>query len=423
MAAVGGGTRYEVTVIGAGIVGVCSALRLLQDGHRVVMIDPRPPGTACSFGNAGIIAEFGIAPYSLPELWREVPRMLLDRTGPLTLPWRHLHRSLPWSARFLAAGATAPRVHRFASEMSPFMARALAAHRELMRTHGVRPELMRAPGYLELYRDPIAFDRGSRWRRELFDAYGVRNEVLGPDELFQLEPGLARRFERAWFFPDLASTPSPIELTQGYMEAFLAAGGTIRHESVRGFEMGAGGPRRVITDLGMYPVDRLLLSAGAWSRELAGQLGSRVPLEAERGYHVNVPWSDGIRLNRPLIVASPRYSLVPMGDGIRVTTGTELGGVELPPRFTRIRHALAHARSIVSGLNGEVNREWMGHRPSMPDSKPVVCRSPRFPRVYFAFGHGHLGLTLSAVTAEAVSHLVAERPFEVDLAPFHVARF
>ncbi len=418
-----GSSACDVTVIGAGVVGVCCALALQREGHRVVVIDPRQPGTATSFGNAGIIATGSIMPYSTPELWKEIPGILFGRMSPLVLRWRHLHRSIPWLLKFLAAGRSRRAVERTAAELASLSRGAERAHRDLMHLASADANLMRPAGYLEVYRDGARFDRESRWERSLVERHGTAAEVLHADELHQLEPGLASVFERGWFFPDKAFVVNPVALTRAYAEAFVALGGELRHEQVRGFEIGAEGPVRVVTDLGMHRVSHVVICAGAWSAKLARQLGSRVPLETERGYHLNVPWSDGLTLNRPVVVMDHHYVLAPMADGVRITSGAELGGLVAPPDFRHIRRAHAHARQVLPGLGSAVNREWMGYRPSLPDSKPVIARSPRCARVLFAFGHGHLGLTLSAVSAEAIAALVAEREFSVPLAPFRVDRF
>jgi D-amino-acid dehydrogenase len=169
--------------------------------------------------------------------------------------------------------------------------------------------------------------------------------------------------------------------------------------------------------------DRVVIAAGAWSRALARKFGVEVPLEAKRGYHINLPWNADIVLNRPVMVGEGQYTLCPMRDGVRVTGGVEFGGLDLPPDYRRIRRLLPHARQSLPGLGDRIDREWMGHRPALPDSKPVIGPAPKHPGVYFAFGHGHLGLTLSAVTARLVGDMVADRAPSVPIGPFRIDRF
>ena len=412
---------HQVTVVGAGIVGICCALQLQRDGHQVTVIDPKPPGTATSFGNAGVIATGAVMPYATPGLWKDLPWLVSHPMSPLKLRWRHLHRSLPWLTRFVAEGRLA-RVETIAAEMAPLSERAGAAHKELIRDHSIDAGLVRPSGMLYVFEQEQRF-QSTRLERELYQRHQVSCEVLGGDEIQQLEPGLAKRFQRGLFFPNRDFVTQPILLTQAYADAFRALGGEIRCESVRRFEVGPQGPTKIITDLGMYDVDRVVVAAGAWSRKLIRSLGSDVPLDTERGYHINIPWSDGVTLNRPVAVVDRYFVLAPMRDGVRVTSGEEMGGLNLPPNFRHIRRMVGHARGTLTGLTAQANREWMGYRPSIPDSKPVIGRSPHFDRVFFAFGHGHFGLTLSAVTGRAISDLVAGRDSEIPLHPFRISRF
>ena len=347
--------------------------------------------------------------------------MLLSPMSPVSLPWSNLHRSIPWIARFLAAGRRS-RVDSIAADLAPLVNQAGLAHKDLVRTNRVDSNLIQPRGFLHLFETAQDYQT-SVLERELGARHGVRFDIVGSDEITQLEPGLARSFHRGIFYPDKEQVVQPLALTQAYVDAFRSLGGTVLNESVRRFEMGPDGPTKIVTDLGIYPVDRLVIAAGAWSRELAAMLGTTVPLETERGYHLNVPWQDGVTLNRPVAIPNKYFVMVPMRDGVRVTSGDELGGLKRAPNFTRIHRILRHARASLKGLDGPIDREWMGYRPSLPDSKPVIGFSPNFRRVLYAFGHGHLGLTLAAVTGRLVSDLVAGRDPDISLEPFRVDRF
>lgn len=360
-------------------------------------------------------------PYSTPGLWRKIPKMLFDPLSPLMLRWQYLPRIAPWLLRFVMAGRRR-RVERIAAEMAPLVTAADKAHKALMKAHNIDASLIRASGSLNVFRDPRKLD-AMRLERALLARHGIAVDVLDADGIHRLEPGLADSFQSGLFYRDETFVYEPFALTRSYADTFLSLGGRIQQESVRRFEMGANGPRKVVTDLGMHEVDRLVVAAGAWSRNLVRMLGSDVPLDTERGYHLNVPWNDRITLTRPVFVVENYYYLCPMRDGVRVTSGAEFGGLKLPPDFRRIYRILEDARESLPGLDREVTREWMGYRPSMPDSKPVICQSAHCDRVFFAFGHGHLGLTLSAVTAEVVSDLLAGRDNAIPLAPFHIDRF
>lgn len=413
--------KSEIAVVGAGIVGVCCALQLQSNGYQVTLYDSREPGTATSYGNAGIIADSLIMPYSVPGLWKKLPAMILSPDSPLKIRWAYLHRALPWVARFLAEG-TEKRALEVASEIASLGKRSQSAHRHLMRQHNIDASLIRSNGVLKAYRDATLIEN-NKFEHECLAQNGVPLEVLNSDELRQLEPGISHEFTAGEFLPEMGQVVQSIRLTEAYYDVFCQLGGRHKRESVRDFEVGLDGPNRVHTDLGIYPVEQVLIAAGAWSRPFARVLGGDVPLDTERGYHINVNWTDEVILHRPVVDAERYYVMAPMTDGVRITTGTELGGLHLKPDFSRPRRILAQARNSLSGLTGEVNREWMGYRPSIPDSKPIIGRSPKFNNVFFAFGHGHLGLTQAAITAELITQIVTNSPPSIDVGPFSIERF
>lgn len=414
-------SRHEVTVIGAGIVGITTALTLQLDGHRVTLFDPREPGSVTSFGNAGGLVSNGIVPTATPGLWKRVPAMLLDPMSPLMIRWRYLPRIAPWLLRFLAAGSRASAT-RISRELATLSTASVDAHRALLRAAGPQ-DIVKPVGWLKIYKDDAAL-ADTVFDRELLDRYGLRYEVLDAGGLRQLEPGLSQEYTRAIFYPDSDFASTPFALAQHYLGAFLERGGRLVREQARSFELGPAGPLRLMTDRGVHPLDQVVVAAGAWSRPFARELGSPVPLDTERGYHVNLTWDGGHPpLGRPVVVGGPYFTLCPMVDGLRLTGGVELAGLHAPPDFTRIRRLVPLAQRVLPGLSGEIEREWMGYRPSLPDSKPVIGRSPRFANAWFAFGHGHLGLTLSAITGRLIADAMAGRPESVPLAPFRADRF
>ena len=413
--------KPHITIVGAGIVGICCGLTLQDEGHAVSIIDPRAPGTGTSYGNAGLVSSSMIMPTSYPGLWKELPWMLFSPMSPMKIRWPYFPKALPWLTRFMLEGRESITRQR-ASELHSLDALNLQAHLELIRKHRLDPTLIRPTGALQVFRkeqDAIP----DALTREIHAQHDINIEMLSADELYQLEPGLSREFKAATFHPDTGVVATSIALSEAYAGQFLARGGKFIRERVRRFDIGERGPRIAVTDLGMHKLEHLVIAAGAWSGQLARMLGTKVSLDTERGYHVNVAWTDEVTLNRPVFDSRYYNYIVPMRDGVRITSGAEIGGLELPPDFTRIRRVLKRARQTVKGLSGEVTREWMGYRPSTHDSKPVIDRSTRYDNVFFAFGHGHAGLSQSAVTALLLSDLIARRTPRIDLTPFAATRF
>ena len=395
--------KPPITIVGAGIVGICCGLTLQQEGHAVMIIDPGRPGTGTSYGNAGLISGSMIMPFSYPGLWKELPWMLFSPMSPMKIRWSYLPRALPWLTRFLLEGRSSITRQR-AAELNSLDGLNLGTHLDLIRKHQLDPALIRPTGALQVFRDKQSA-LPDPLTAEIHAEHDINIEILDADELHQMEPGLSREFEAATYHPNTGQVSTSIALSEAYADAFRSRGGRFVRETVRRFEIGPEGPRKVVTDLGMHHVDHLVIAAGAWSRKLSRMLGTDVSLDTERGYHINVQWTEEVTLNRPVFDSDYYSYIVPMSDGVRITSGTEIGGLDLPPDFTRIRRVLGRARQTVRGLNGEVTREWMGYRPSTHDSKPVIDRSPHFSKVFFAFGHGHAGLSQSAATALLLSDL------------------
>ena len=410
----------SIAVIGSGIVGMSAAVHLQNDGHRVTLLDARSPGTATSFGNAGAIVTGAIEPNATPGIVKQIPKYVLDPKSGIRARLAYLPRFAPWLARFLMASRM-PQVRRSAAAMHPLVTRAYDAHKELIALTGAG-DIVRQVGWLKVYRTEAGY-AGSALGRRLMDEHGVKYEVLSPDEIGQLEPGLARVFSKGLFHSDSAFCTLPKKLIDAYAAHFFSRGGAWLPEEVRGLEPLPQGQVRVRSELGIRDFDSVVVAAGAWSKRLAAQVGDFVPLDTERGYHLNLDPGTAKELRRPVCLPEDSFVLAPMQDGIRLTSGVEFAGVDAAPDFRPIYNLLPKAREVLPGLSDKVTREWMGRRPSTPDSLPVIGRSPKAPQVIYAFGHQHLGLTLGPLTGRLVSQLVRGVPTEIDLAPYSISRF
>ncbi|MDR5868300.1 NAD(P)/FAD-dependent oxidoreductase [Halomonas koreensis] len=413
-------SRARVAVVGAGVVGMTTALALQRQGLAVTVLDPRGPGEGASYGNAGFLATELIDPLSTPAMLRQAPRLWLDRHGPLALPWRYLPRLAPWLARFLAAAAPA-RVRRGRRALAALNGASVDAWRRCLADIGAEDELV-ASGYLLVWESPQGRE-AARARMAHLERWGHAVEWLEGEVLRAREPGLSGALSHGLFFPGAHQVRDPYALVRRLAEAFRARGGAIRQARVERLEPRGEGVR-LHTDQGALDAAQAVVAAGAWSHRLAAGLGLSVPLETERGYHLTLP-GRGRALRQPVGSAERRCVMTPMDCGLRVVGFTELGGLSLPPvarRYASLRH---HAGGLLEDGRGldENAEEWMGFRPTLPDSLPVIDTHPAYPAVHFAFGHQHLGLTQAAISAEQVAALVAgERP-GLELAPYRVSRF
>lgn len=413
------GSQKHVAVIGAGIVGVSTALWLQRDGHRVTMIDPEPPGQGASFGNAGCFSPGSIVPLSAPGLLRQVPGWLTDPTGPLSLRWRYLPFLAPWLVRFIRAGAPAAAAHQ-AQALSRLLAPVYECLAPLLRD--ARGEhLLKRDGSLIVYETEAgwqAAQHGWAVRRR----NGIAWQELGPDALRHLDPVLAPGLYRGALLPGNGHTTDPYALLSRLAESFGEAGGRIVAATAVGFTFGRNGLSAVETDAGPVAATAAVVAAGAHSKGLARALGDRVPLESERGYHLTLP-APNLTPRYPTLAAEGKFVMTPMDGGLRLTGTVELAGLRAAPNWRRAHALLPLARRLLPGLAGDGGTVWMGHRPSTPDSLPVIGRSHRSSDVVYAFGHGHLGLTAAPSTGRLVAELIGGRAPFIDPAPYAASRF
>ncbi len=410
-----------IAIIGAGLAGSACALALAEDGHRVTLFDPDPPGAGTSSGNAGGIVTGAVVPTAMPELLRALPSIMVDRNAPAVLRMRHIVPAIPWLWRFIRAGR-ASEVTRIAAALEPLVAQSLLAHRHLAGLSGAG-NMITGEGWLKVYANEEQFAASAPDRR-LMDRFGVRYQVLDQKAVHDLEPGLNPDLARIGLHqPQSGFVRFPRGLAQSYAEAALKRGAQHLRQRARGVSRRPGGVT-VHTDAGPQDFDRLVIAAGAWSATLARQLGDRVCLDTERGYHLGFGPETADLLRGPVVLPALSMVLSPMEGGLRLVSGDELAGLKAPPNYRRIRALVPGAYRAVPALNERpVVTEWMGFRPSTPDSLPVIGASAHAPEVFHAFGHGHLGLTMSAITALMVADAIAGRPARIDPTPYSIARF
>ncbi|MCM2477101.1 FAD-dependent oxidoreductase [Rhizobium sp. CG5] len=414
--------RGKVTVIGSGIIGVCTANYLLKQGFEVEVVDHALPGSEeqCSYGNAGGICPGSCIPNSMPGVMKNVPKWLMDPEGPLIVRLSYLPHALPWLLRFLEASRK-PRVDVISAAMRALHRYTYEAYEPLMKEAGCE-DLLQKRGQLFVYESADG-PAGGAYGLGLRRSHGVKVDILNAGEIRDLEPALAPIFNSAVYLPEQGQCPNPGRLVASLAANATRQGARYIRAKVKGFEMGPDGPKALRLDNGtVLPVDKVVIAAGAWSAELARQLGDRIPFETERGYHIMLKGADtGLKIQT--ISADKKFVASPMEDGLRIAGNVEFAGLNAPANLERADILLKQARPMFRNLDvGEVSR-WMGHRPGTPDSIPVIDRATRFRNVIYAFGHGHQGLIGGAVTGKLVSEMAADLPTSVDLKPFRVNRF
>ena len=416
----------RVAVIGAGVVGVVTAIELLHDGHQVTIIEPAEPGgeQAASYGNGTLLNPSSVIPMSSPGIWRKVPGYLMDPLGPLTIRWTYLPRMLPWLARFVAAGSTPDKVARTGRLLTPLLADAPALHAKLADEAGVAALIVKQ-GVLFAFPDRAAFEAEAlSWSVRHYN--GVEWLELDDDELRQREPSLDRRYKFGVLVESNGQCADPGAYVAALARLAVSLGATLHRGSATGFRIINHRLRAVVTSDGNVVCDKAVIAAGAWSKRLAAAAGDVVSLESERGYHVTITDPE-VTPRYPVMPSDGKMACVMTPEGLRVAGQVELAGLLAAPNWKRAQVLLAFARKVYPGLPADLPPErvkmWMGHRPSTPDGLPVLGIASGCGDIVYAFGHGHVGLTAAPMTGKIVSDLVAGWRPPFDISSFSPRRF
>ncbi|GAB1363900.1 FAD-dependent oxidoreductase [Rhodobacter sp.] len=408
----------QVIVVGAGVVGLSTALALQARGLSVVVLDREGPAAGASAGNAGAFAFTDILPLASPGILKKAPKWLLDPLGPLSVPPAYALKIAPWMFRFWRACAPS-RVAASTTAQTALMDLSKAELEPFLTATGTLP-MLEKKGNLQVYESKAELEASlSGWAAR--EAHGIAFRHMDAAEMAALQPGLSPRFTHGTFTPGWFSISDPKLYTLALAERFRANGGQIERAEVRALRAVNGGVE-VLTTGAERRAGHVVLAAGAHSHRIAHSVGDRIPLETERGYNTTLP-QDAFDLRTQVTFGGHGFVVTRLSTGIRVGGAVELGGLDLPPNFRRSEAMLKKAQSFLPGLKPAGGVQWMGFRPSLPDSLPALGPARATPRVIHAFGHGHLGLTQSPGTARIVADLITGAPAAIDLTPFSPQRF
>lgn len=409
----------DVIVIGAGVVGLSAAIAAQARGLSVTVLDREGPAAGASAGNAGAFAFTDILPLASPGILKKAPKWLLDPLGPLSVPPAYALQIAPWMFRFWRA-CSPKRVAHSTAAQTAMMDLSKVELEPFLAATGTLP-MLRKEGNLQVYENDAELKASlSGWKARA--EHGIEFRHMGAAEMAEIQPGLASRFTHGTFTPGWYSIADPKLYTLALAEHFRARGGVIERAEVTALAPIDGGVEIRTTSGSTRRAAQVVLAAGAFSHRIAKSLGESIPLETERGYNTTLP-ADAFDLRTQVTFGGHGFVVTRLSTGIRVGGAVELGGLELPPNYRRSEAMLQKARAFLPGLKPEGGVQWMGFRPSLPDSLPAIGHARATPRVIYAFGHGHLGLTQSAGTARLVADLLTSQTPTIDIAPFSPQRF
>ena len=408
-------------IIGSGIQGVCIGLQLIKKGIPVTIFDRFDPLSkefkAASYGNAGHFSPYAVLQFNRPDILYDVPKMLFSSYGPLALKWNYVLKMIPWFFHYLKNCNKKSSLHT-AKYMHQILNLSNDAYEEIFKEIDIT-NLVEKKGIIYVWTNKNLKSR--KFEIKVRDDLGIKQKLLSQKEVLSLEPNLNPVFDSGVIYEDSMHAKDPHGILKEIFKLFLKKGGKFIQENIKSLRQISENETIIKSETEEYKFEKSVIASGAFSKHLTDQLGEKIPLDTERGYHVHFKGMENL-ISRPVIFLDRGFGLTPMNQGLRAVGTVELGGLKNPPSKKRIKYVVNCAKELLPQLE-EHNDEWLGFRPTLPDFLPILGPSLNNKNIIYAFGHHHLGWTLGAVTGKIVSGIVAEEKTNLDLSPYSSKRF
>ncbi len=409
--------KFKIGIVGAGIQGVSNALFLQKKGFEVSLFDRDDPGSpAASYGNAGHFSPYASLSLNRTDILADVPAMLLSSTGPLALKWNYVPKMIPWFVKFITNTSKKKMMHT-AKYMHQILDLALPAYDELFDEIDIEG-LVEHKGILYIWNDKDLKSRQLEIR--VRDELGVKQQLVSKKEIHDLEPNIKPFYHAGVYYPYARHARNPRKILLKLFELFLKKGGKFKKSNIQEIKFEDEKPV-FKTEKEEYKFEKVVIACGAFSKKLTDNLGEKIPLDTERGYHVHFKDCDHL-LSRPVIFSNRGFGITPMEQGLRVVGTVEFGGLNNPLSKSRIKNLIDNAKYMLGDLPAHQD-EWLGFRPTLPDFLPVMGPSKKYNNVFYCFGHHHLGWTLGPISGKIVSGMIAKENTNLNLNPYSSARF
>ena len=407
----------NIAVIGAGIVGICSAYFLQKSGYKVTLFDHKEPGSMTSFGHACTFADYACIPVNSPTIFKDLPSMLLKQDGPLSIDFGYILKNLPWAFSFLQ-NCKKNRVEYIATALANFLSYSRLTYDQLFKEVDVS-KYINNNETLYLYKTQKEF-QAARYSINLRKKNGVKIQELNSAEIMEMEPNIAPLYYCGLIFKGSRYTVNPIKVSKKIFESFLNKGGSFLNKKITAIN-NTKIAIEIFSENNTFNFDNIIISAGSWSKELALMIGDKFPLDTERGYHVLFENNNKL-INRPIGWSQSGFYIIQIEEGIRAAGTVEIAGLHKKANPKRLSMIEKEARKLLPML-GNMKSTWLGFRPTLPDAMPIIGQSEKNKKVFYAFGHQHIGWTLGAVTGKVIKELVQGRKPNIDISAFSPKRF
>ena len=409
-------SKPHIAVVGAGIVGICSAYFLNKSGFQVTLIDKNDPGSMTSYGHACTFADYACVPINSTNLFKDVPSMLMRSDGPLSIDFFYMIKNINWALRFLR-NSSRNNVNNISEALANILKSASVSYDEIFSDVEVS-NYIRNEEAIYLYKNEIAYLNAKR-ANAIRKKNGVEIKILSQNDVLDLEPNLARVFHNGQLFIGSRHTTNPLAISKKIFESFINNGGIFKKQNVTNIN-----PEETLVSLNYnnnnYNFDKVVICAGSWSNNLTKKFGENFPLDTERGYHVM--FDNHNLINRPVGWSHSGFYLVQLQEGLRAAGTVEIAGLSKPINKKRTKMIEEQARKLLPQLN-DVKSTWLGFRPTLPDSLPIIGKSQKYKNIIYGFGHQHIGWTLGAVTGKIINTLCEDRNTNINIESFSPNRF
>ncbi len=411
----------SVGIIGSGIQGVCIGLNLLKKNIPVTLFDRNDPLSkefkAASYGNAGHFSPYAVLQFNRPDILYDVPKMLLSSYGPLALKWNYVPKMFKWFYYYLKSCNKKSMMHT-AKYMHQILSLSIDAYEEIFKEIDTTG-LVEKKGIIYVWTNKNLKSR--RLEIKVRDELGIQQKHLSQKEILELEPNLKPVFDAGVLYEYAMHARDPHGILKRLFQLYIQKGGKFIQTNIKNLEQISENVTVIRSESDEFKFEKSIIASGAFSKKLTDQLGEKIPLDTERGYHVHFKGQDHL-ISRPVIFLDRGFGMTPMNQGLRAVGTVELGGLNNPPSKKRIEYIINCAKELLPQL-GKHHDEWLGFRPTLPDFLPILGPSLKNKNIFYAFGHQHLGWTLGAITGKIVSGIVAGERTNLDLLPYSSKRF
>ena len=393
----------KIGVVGAGIVGICTAFFLQKSGYKVTLLDHNQPGSGTSYGHACTFADYACVPVNSPTIYKEIPSMLLKSDGPLAIDFGYLLQNLPWAINFLK-NCRNDKIEYIATSLSHLLMEARLTYDQIFKEVEVSQYIKNTEA-IYLYNTEKDFN-SAQYSINLRKKNGITIKELNSYEIKEMEPNIAPVYYKGILFEGSRHTTNPLKISQKILETFIDRGGVFLNKKVTSID-GNNNKINLRCENRSQQYDNIIICAGAWSKQLALMVGDNFPLDTERGYHVLFENTEKL-IDRPIGWSQSGFYIIQIEEGIRSAGTVEIAGLYNKPNQKRISMIEKETRKLLPSL-GRVKSTWLGFRPTLPDAMPVIGPSKKNKKIFYAFGHQHIGWTLAAVTGKVMTELVNDK--------------